>query len=91
MGLSCIVVGDGGTELCLTQSTSNMACGPARQCPDGDTCYLTDLAFTVPAYLVTGMLSEQILTFTSVGHFWMSLGYAVTLAHDAEPLDAVAS
>ena len=38
-------------------------------------------------YLATGALSEQILTFTSVGHFWMSLGFAVTLTH--EPIGAV--
>ena len=30
-------------------------------------------------YMATGLLSEQILTFTSVAHFWMSLGYAVSL------------
>jgi hypothetical protein len=42
--------------------------------------YSWAVVLTALGYLATGVLSEQILTFTSVGHFWMSLGYAVTLA-----------
>ncbi len=46
MGLECITVGEGANaeDLCLRRSTTNMACGPALQCPDADTCYLTDLS-----------------------------------------------
>ncbi len=45
MGLECITLGEGAAaeELCLRRSMTNMACGPALQCPDADTCYLTDL------------------------------------------------
>ncbi len=45
MGLECITVGAGfpTEELCLRRSTTNMPCGPALQCPDANTCYLTDL------------------------------------------------
>jgi len=45
MGLECITVGEGAAadELCLRRSTTNMACSPILQCPEGNTCYLSDL------------------------------------------------
>jgi len=45
MGLECITVGDGAgaEELCLRRSMTNMPCGAALQCPEGNTCYLSDL------------------------------------------------
>jgi hypothetical protein len=45
MGLECITVGEGAgaEELCLRRSMTNMPCGPALQCPEGNTCYLSDL------------------------------------------------
>jgi hypothetical protein len=45
-----------------------------------ETAFLRAVLISGVALLVTGLLSEQILTFTSVGHFWMSLGLAVTVA-----------
>jgi hypothetical protein len=45
MGLECITVGEGAgaDELCLRRSMTNMACSPVLQCPEGNTCYLSDL------------------------------------------------
>jgi hypothetical protein len=46
--------------------------------------YFWAVGLSALGYLATGLLSEQILTFTSVGHFWMSLGHATTLAGEPQ-------
>ncbi len=43
-GLMCLRQGDGAAERCVTVATVGGGCDEATYCPDGSTCYLTDLS-----------------------------------------------